>query len=740
MSLPLIFLGLLLFAQYEEQVINHRATHPYSSHLIRLVSLDPQTRLRAAWFIPEFAVKAETLAVAGSRHDDLCFSLDNVPLQDPQTGKLSVLPPATLVQAGDLSFNGLSLAPTAALSSRGAIDGRHAQLGGVYPFLFYAGGEGRAETFINIPLGNKFSVSLDGAAFLHRQRPQADLLLPHSEVAAYTGAASATLRPSDGMLVQAVLMRSQEQRDHFSPQWTFNPASAPSTLTAVDLIIFNYRYRTDALDLSMTLSGYGSFLWEGSRKQGKLTLFKRFDEQDAAEHAAGMDVSNPFGVRGLFYSEGFSPSLTARNSTANRPNPQAGVFAGKMHETQTRLIYTTCNLIADISKWDAAVERTAIYQKTPRLAELYAGDRIHLDRFWVEPGLGLTYLEIEKPDTSGVEVEITENKISLAPHIEARAYLKETLIRAGMDMPAVIPAFSTFFDTKNESPLADSVVMIPRQDPAPERAWVTWLDVGKGWGKRWSAGLSLHSIVAYRLLSGGLNPTDTIADTIQTAGVFQEGQGLSFSISPRVEYHSDWLSARAAYRFSSGKANTSGAAGDYEGLLAGQTLPDQAQRLPLDSRHKFCLEGNVSAPADLSFMLREWFLQPGMALASGFPDEDGEDTKLAWWAWCEIAAGRVISVGGFSAEIRLELLNPFNWKEPVFGEPAPPSLPTQDDFPDRVVLGDEDYRSSRDANHDGVITAAEEVDAYRRAREFYDAWTPSPLPARSLEFKVFLKF
>jgi hypothetical protein len=86
------------------------------------------------------------------------------------------------------------------------------------------------------------------------------------------------------------------------------------------------------------------------------------------------------------------------------------------------------------------------------------------------------------------------------------------------------PAFSLFFDTRDEMPLTDSLIMIPEQDPAPERAWRSWIEVQKGWGKGWTTGISFHSSLGYKLLSGGLNPTGEPADTVQTAGVFLGGQ------------------------------------------------------------------------------------------------------------------------------------------------------------------------------------------------------------------------
>jgi len=740
MSLIPVFLGLVLFSQSEESVFEYKVDL-FSEHLLRLVSIDPEERLRAAWFIPGFSVKRESLAVAGSRPGEVRVLLDGVPLWDPQTGEHTVrLPPSLLEEAG-LRNEEASLTPLVALSSRTALEGWDAELRGSSSF-FLSGEEpeGRADVFLNVPLGSKLGLSFDGAAGVWNERPEANLELPHRGLAAYTGVASATLIPSDGMLVRARLLLSQEQRDYFSPSWAFNSASAPSTLTAVQLVIFNYRYQTEILDLEMSLSGYSSFLWKGSRKEGELALFRPFDEQDSAESAAALDIRNPFGVKGIFYSQGFYPGLIARNSTANRARAAVGIFAGEMNEIRARFSYTSLNLISDITKWDGPKERTANYQETPRLAGLYLGDRIHLDLFWVEPGLGFTYLEIEKPDTSEVGFEIPEYTISLAPRIEARAYLGGVQIRAGTDMPAAIPPFAVFFDTKDETHIVDSLILIPKIDPTPERAWRSWIEVQKEWRERWSTGISFHSSLGYRVLSGGLNPNAEPADTVQTAGVFLEGKSFSLGLGPWLEYRSEWLGIRAAYRFASAKSTTLGPTGDYERLLAGDSLSNQMQRLPLDSRHKFTLEANLSTPEETHFLLRDWFLEPGFALASGFPEEEGANSKTPWWAWCEVRAGRVISIGGLNAEVGVELLNPFNWKGPVFGELPAPVLPTEAEFPDRVVLGDEDYRPSRDANHDGYITAAEEVQAYRLAREFYDAYTPSPLSARSLDIRISLKF
>ncbi|MBA7657513.1 hypothetical protein ES703_65451 [subsurface metagenome] len=744
MLLSLIFLGFVTSSTPNDSLPEVKALDHCLERLTQLTLLDLQTRLRAAWFIPEFSVKRESLAVAGSRPGEVRFLLDGVPLWDPQTGENTVWLPKTLPEEASLRNEEASLAPVVAIASRKILEGWHAQLEYTSPFfLSQEQPEGHAEVFLNVPVGSKLSLSFDGAAGLWNERPEANLELPHRGLAAYTGVASATLVPSEGMLARARVIRCQIQRDRFSSEWAFNPASAPSSFARVNLVILNYLYRTEILDLEMALSGYSSFLWKGSRKEGELALFRPFDEQDSAESAAALDTRNPFGVKGIFYSQGFYPGLIARNSTANRARAAVGIFAGEMNEIRARFSYTSLNLISDITKWDGAEERTANFQETPHLAGLYLGDRIHLDRFWIEPGLGFAYLGIEKPDTSEVETEISEYTISLAPRIETRAYLGGVQIRAGTDMPAAIPPFAVFFDTKDETPLADSLILIPKIDPTPERAWRAWFEVQKGWGKRWTTGISFYSSLGYRLLAGGLNPTEEPTAATPAAGVFLEGKSFSLGLGPWLEYRSEWLGIRAAYRFASAKSTTLGPIGDYERLLAGDSPSDEMQRMPLDSRHKFTLQANLATSEGAHFLLRDWFLGPGFALASGFPGEEGEEGgegDIPWWAWCEVAAGRVISIGGLEAEIKIELLNPFNWKDPVFGELPAPSLPTEEEFPDRVVLGDEDYHPSRDANHDGVVTAAEEVAAYQRARAFYDAYTPSPLSARSLEFKISVRF
>jgi len=744
MLLSLIFLGFVTSSTPNDSLPEVKALGHCLERLTQLTLLDLQTRLGAAWFIPEFSVKGESVAVAGSRPGEVRFLLDGVPLWDPQTGENTVWLPKSLPEEASLRNEEASLAPVVALASRKILEGWHAQLEYTSPFfLSQEQPAGHAEVFLNVPVGSKLSLSFDGAAGMWNERPEANLELPHRGVAVYTGVASATLVPSEGMLARARVIRCQTQRDRFSSEWAFNPASAPSSFARVNLVILNYLYRTEILDLEMVLSGYNSFLAEGGRKEGNLSLFRPFDEQDSVESGATLDTRNPFGVKGLFYSEGLHPRFIARNSTADRARIAAGVFAGDINEIRVRFGYTTFNLIGDISRYTGTEKHAENYQETPSLAELYLGDRIHLDRFWIEPGVGMLYLGIEKPDTSEVETEISEYTISLAPRIEARAYLGGVQIRAGTDMPAAIPPFAVFFDTKDKAPLVDSLILIPKIDPTPERAWRAWFEVQKGWGKSWTTGISFYSSLGYRLLAGGLNPTEELGGTIQTAGVFLDGRALSLGVMPWFEYSSEWLAIRAAYRFASAKSTTSGPIRDYERLWAGDSLTTRMQRMPLDSRHKITLEANLSTPEEMHFLLRDWVLEPGLAFTSGFPGEEGEeggDGEIPWWAWCEVAAGRVIAIGGFEAELKVELLNPFNWKDPVFGELPAPSLPTEEEFPDRVVLGDEDYHPSRDANHDGVVTAAEEVAAYQRARAFYDAYTPSPLSARSLEFKISVRF
>ncbi|MBN2378549.1 hypothetical protein JXM67_01940 [candidate division WOR-3 bacterium] len=730
MSLLLIFLGLGLVDTADDSLA--QVSSYASNWLPLLVSIDPLDRIRAAWFLPEFSVKFDTLTVAAGRPQDVRILFDDAPLWDPQTGENTVKLPQNLIADADLVITGSSLTPATALYSRR--EGLHAELSGTYPFfLDFENPEGHAEVMLNIPVAKVANLSLDGAAILKDNSLRTNLVLPYQGIAAATGGASVTLTPSDDMLVRIRYLYMSEQRDHFTPAWIFNPSSAPARLTETEFALFSYNYRTDALRLKIGFSGYTSFLLETDRKEGDLKLFSWFEEQDSALLRAARDVDNPFGVKGLFYSQGGYPFEIARNSSANRAFLTGMLNVGEINEIHFDANYTTYNIIADIT----TPEYYLNYQRTPNLTSVYAGDRLRLHGLWVEPGLGFLYLQTEeKTDTGGSE--ITFNSIALQPRLEAGILLGETVIGAGTELVASLPGFEYFYDHWEEPSNPDTLVLTSDERPGFERSWRSWLEIEGTLNDNISLGLKGFAGFGYNLISSRLNPRDS-SDTVPSAGVFLDANETNFGLCPWFEYNASWIWVRAAYRFASGKGTSAGVLKDYEALLSGASV-EEAQRLPFDSRHKLVAESRFLTPATLPFWAREFFLEPRIALASGFPSEETDEGAAPWWAWCELAAGRTITIGGFQTEITAELLNPFGWTEPILGSVAEPALPTEEDFPEMVTLSDPDYHPSRDVNHDGYITAAEEVEAYARARAYYDEVTPSPLPGRSVELKLAVRF
>lgn len=710
---------------------------PFSASLLGLVSLDPQERLRAAWLRSDFAVKGERFTIDGWRSEGLRYNLDGIPVWDMESGEAAMHLPGTLLAAASLENEPGDIRRVLELESRTYDSAWRAEASGLFPFFADSGHCGEALVFFSIPLGRKLCVGFDGEVVKWAERPESFTSLSRRGIAGYTGVVSAALVPSPGMLVQAKLLRSTEQRDLSSPAWSFNLSSAPSSSTLVDLLLFNYRYRKGVLELDMTLSSYMSALYYGGRGEGELSPFKSFPYLDSLGETAELDVRNPFGVKGLFYSPGSCTQLAVRNTLADRAGLKANVSLGEVHELRGSLDFTGTSIYAEVVSFYNGQEHTSSMQQSPRLGKFYLSDRMQWERFCVEAGMGVLYLEGDAADSLTDELPVS---FALMPRVESHVLLEGFNIDALAELSAETPTLGLFYEGKDDAPWTDSLLIIPRINPSAERAFKLRFGANRWFGKHLLAGTEAFSALGYRLTEAGVNQSNDAADTIASAGVFMKGRSLAFGFMPWIAYRQSWLDVGFSYRFSCAQATTGGLDESYLALLEGDSAQDGMSRLPLDSRHKFVLRTRFQSPNEGSFLARGWFAAPSIALQSGFSDERGADGKVPWWAWCEIGAGRVIKLGPVTTELKAELLNPFGWTGPVIGELPPSVIPGEDDFPARVYLGHADYRSSRDINHDGVITAAEEVETYRTALRFYDAWTASPLPARSLELKLTVRF
>jgi hypothetical protein len=702
-----------------------------------LVSCDPLARLRAAWLLPDFVIRGETLSFAGSRPDQNRFQLDGIPLSDPQSGdELVFLPFSMLYGNKGLGHESSTITPVLNLVTLADVDGKlHALLEASSPFFIPDGRNGEAELYACVPLGQKLTIALNGCAMLWDRRPDYGLAgVTRTQMSAYTGAATALLAPSEDILVKARFLRSQTQRDMFTSRWIFNQLSTPVRYSTADMLSFDFMYRKRTFDVRLTLSGSNGFNWVGGRKNADLGLFTGFEPQDTTPPFAELNTFNPFGVKGLFYSPGSNSQVNAWTSVSNRAKGELNVMVGDINELRTVLEFTVFNFLLDNSFFGTHDSVFDTYEYSPRYGDFYFADRLHFDKFSLEPGLRLLYLETEEKDSIVNEAGL-DISLALLPSVKARASFFGIELEAGSDIAAGLVPFFYFLENAEAKPDADTLLLLPTVPPTPERAFRAWMNATKNLWKNWTFGLDLLSSISYNAPG-----VELMYDSTNTsfAGISLDANGASFVAIPSVRYSSEWISMNLAYRYSSNQSTGSGVARDYARLLEGDSTMGRLERFPSDSRHKITFVADLSSPSGLPYWAREWRLSPGFALASGFPDEE-VGGAAPWWAWFEISAGRTLTLGRTRTTVTAEFLNPFGWQGPIFGSVGK-TEPSEEDFTSRAILGDADYHSSRDANHDGFITAAEEVAAYQRARAFYDAWTPGPIPARSIELKLAFSF
>ncbi len=742
----LVFLGLLAQIPEKDTVLFLKSgrVFPYSDLLPGLVSADPQARIRSAWLLPDFTVKGESITLAGFRPDETRITLNGIPLTDPQTSELSLFLPSAMCGEALLERQSGSVAPNVNFAQRDARDRQlYINFNTTSPFFIPDAKNGQADLSVDVPLGEKLTVSADGALMRWQERPYYNLKSSSADIrtglSAYTYAATATVVPSEGLCARIGYASSLNQRDIYSPEWFFNPLSSTASYTSANLLYFDFIYDKKAIDLRMTLSRYSGYLWRGGREGDEMPLFTGFVTQDTTSPHAALNTENPFGVEGLFYSQGTNPRITERSSVANCARASANFFAGDINELRGFLSFTGYDFISGSIHMEQTRILTDEFQYTPRFGDFYLADRLHLGESWIEPGLGFIYMETERKDTL-IDDDTLDIKLSLMPRVTASTSLWDIDIYAGSDLAAGVLPYAWFLDNNGDTSRTDTILLFPKVKASPERAWRTWVTAQRRISGNWHMGFDLSSNVSYKTPGAKLIHSGDSLDTLSpAAGIYLDANGVCVTAMPWIGYYSEWGSLDLSYRFSSSKSTSQGVFEDYENLVNGASTTDTLDRTPFDSRHKIVLNTRFQTPVEFPFLFREWSFSPRAALASGFPEEEGQD-NMPWWVWLEFSLGRTFTFGVFRPSVEVTLLNPFGWTGPVFGKVADPAHPSENDYPDRVYLGESKYHPSRDLNHDGYITAGEEVSAYKRALDFYEACTPGPIPARSLEVKLSFSF
>ncbi len=745
MSFSIVFLGLSLFTQIEETKDGRisKDTLTYSCGCRELLSVNPFSRIRNAWFIPQMRVKSARLGFFGGRTDELFFSLDGIPLNDPLTGKCFIKLPYHLIPSVSLNRGALSLNPYFEFRNlKNQQQGWHGGFLVYNPQLFFEDSlQGEAEIFFNVPLGKKLAVSLDAQAVQYKNSYPYNISLHHSGLAAWSAAASAYLKASERIGVRAQYLFSECQHDKFSPAWAFNPASTPIEFSEAGLFMFNFNYTTDVLNIDATLSSYNSNFRTGGRTPEPFSILKLFKEQSYKNPFAELSRANPYGVIGMFYSSGNNPYLLTRNSLADRANISTSIQLEERHLLKARFLYAGYNLLSKASTRSDGKKYDWDYQYTPHLGNFYFADSLSLqsDSLWIETGLGLLYMELGGKNAKSSDTA-SAYKLRLEPRLEVGTLLYGLRFDAGTELSSAPPVLAYYYDGKTSSPNADTLLVIPTKYPEPEEAWRSWFEASRSFGKSFDVGLSGYIRFSYNLTQLSANLKDTASNAPGSLDILSNGKAFAWGMLPWFQFNVlNWGKIRVSYSYALAKGTSQGFRKDYERIVLEDTLIKKMQKLPLDAKHKFVLETSFQTPNNLPFLLKGWFVKPRLALMSGFADEEVGNNS-PWWLYSELAAGKEIILGKLRAEIKAELINPFNWTEPIFGKLSEPTLPLEKDFPTRYAIGDANYHPARDINKDGYITAAEEVQAYKAAWKYYQSQIPSPVPARYFNLKFSVAF
>jgi hypothetical protein len=478
-------------------------------------------------------------------------------------------------------------------------------------------------------------------------------------------------------------------------------------------------------------------------------------------------IDNPWGVAGLFVTEGDERTWHYRSTQQVLGKIDLTHTVSKIHEIKTGLDVTSYSLsiYENSLPWDMNPFWDA-YNYKPLVVAGYVQDRADFEDLVVRAGIRLDYLDSKArvrafPESLGAQPKIADSmltvpaKYRLAPRLGLSYPITERIkFRFSYGHFYKNPSFSdlyTYADRSAAELRSRGNVIVGNADMGAEKtiAYEMGFDA------------QLTDIFAFDLtafykdvfdLSGvrtvhALPTPYTMYYNVEYARI----QGIEATMTKALNQY--W-SSRVGYTFQIAKGTASTADAQYQ-----RTTPRQLDYfLDQDVRHSFHGDLAFSFPSDFTFVpMRDFEVAGVFAYNTGTPytptDQKGNQIGLSNSArlpstyQLDGRLGKDFTFAGMSLSLVCDITNVLN-TEVITGVFAATGKP---DYTGRVItplefsaagflFGDYYYHPARDYNHDGFITRQEQYVSYLKA---YDDVNISPTrygPPRKFKLGLSLSF
>jgi hypothetical protein len=698
-------------------------------------------------FQPSVAYLDTAFHVRGGRATEVQYLIDDVSIIDPHSGSPVISIPKGIVNeviflpgGYDVEY-GRAMSGVVSLIAERPADRvcvkAHGKTETIMPF-YYDFGYLDYQSTVHLPISEKFKglISFD---LMHTEDWNPRLfVLPHKQRDDYTIYGKWLYEASGKLKITLSGAKSRSQFDRYDSKWKFNLKHYRSDLIKGDIQIMNLNFLPDSRKLlNLTLSRLHANKIYGVREMGHYGVFEdfRFNDYSTLEWPE-FSTRNPYGAN--YYILGFIPlydyPITSgdfpeyRNMSSDVINMrfQANIQTHKYHEIKAGFVYSTLGLdnfnhfVA--SKYIFSGDTGQFideYHHNPKEYSVYIQDNIDYKGLYAK--IGCRY------DRFAMDMEGVTPKAILSPRCGVSFMVTEKfLFRTNIGRYAQPPLYDHVYSYYDLLPIPDYVdrylPLVGNPHLGPEQT--TSYEIGLQGILNGNLGTTVN--IFYKDVSD-LIGTRFLAAAPQDHVRYQNIEYANIKgIEAILELKYPLFTGRISYTLSWARGTSSYAEevyDIYDWYANYDTVTFYAEEyyLNFDQRHRIFVQGQVNLPLETDVHVFGYF-------GSGFPytpwGEEGKTEernilRFEFQKRLDCVITKSVRIGKTAVNVNLEVINILGERYQI--RTHGPIIDYHNihyiEFFRQYYRGMYDipskyYNPSADKNHDGLVTAREQYEAF----------------------------
>lgn len=698
-------------------------------------------------FQPSVARLDTSFHVRGGRATEVLYMIDNVSIIDPHSGNPVISIPKGVVNeviflpgGYDVEY-GRAMSGVVNLIAERPADRIRAKVYGktetIMP-LYYDFGYQNYQSSVHLPVSDRFKgfVSFD---MMHTEDWNPRLfVLPHKQRDDYTIYGKWLFTPSGKLKMAVSGAKSRSQFDRYDTKWKFNLNHYRSDLIEGDLQVINVNFLPDSRKLlNLTLSRLHVNKIYGVREKGQYSTFEDFTFKDyTGLQWPEFSVRNPLGAN--YYILGYIPlydyPITSgdfpeyRNMSSDVINVrcQANIQAHRYHEIKAGFAYSSLGLgnfnhfVA--SKYIFSGDTGQFideYHRYPKEYSIYLQDNIDYEGLYAK--IGCRY------DRYAMDIEGITPKVIFSPRCGVSFMVTEKfLFRTNIGLYAQPPLYDHVYSYYNLLPIPDYVdrylPLVGNPNLGPEKT-ISY-EIGLQGILNRNLGTTVN--IFYKDVSN-LIGTRFLAAAPQDHVRYQNIEYANIrGIETILEFKYPLFTGKISYTLSWARGTSSYAEEVYDIYNWYEnydtvTFYAEEYYLNFDQRHRIFVQGIVNLPLQTNLHLFGYF-------GSGFPytpwGEEGKTEernvlRFEFQKRLDCVITKSFRIGKTALNVNLEVFNLLGERYQIrtHGTIIAWGLINYTDFTRQYYrrmydILSEYYSPSADKNHDGLVTAREQYEAF----------------------------